>query len=122
MTNDANMHLGEPVEALTQILNRILKHDAQLTAGLSETKVLDIWPQAVGPAIAKHTRAYQIKDHTLFIEVDHPIWKQELHSNKQLALKKLNEAIQIQVPNFPTILDLFLVSPQPKRNQSKQKR
>jgi predicted nucleic acid-binding Zn ribbon protein len=105
------------METLTRIIERMLKRDPSIKQGIEEARILAEWPLSVGPSIAKHTRAYQIKNKTLFIEVDHPIWKQELHANKRLALQKLNIRISTLIGPHACLDDLFLVSPQPKRNE-----
>jgi predicted nucleic acid-binding Zn ribbon protein len=109
------------MDSLSQVLKKLLGSVPALQQGVQDTQILDVWPLAVGELLAKHTRAVQVKGKTLLIEVDHPIWKQELHANKQLALKKLNEKINaVLSPGSEKIWieEIFLLmSSGPNRNK-----
>lgn len=113
------------METLNKVLARILNKNASLKKGVLEARIIELWPDAVGETIAKHARAVQLKNKTLMVEVDHPIWKQELHGNKMLALKKLNEIIKKELfsdaPTADLVEDIFLISTQPKRNEHQNK-
>lgn len=108
------------MDLLDRVLKKILGANPTLSQGVQDAKILEAWPLAVGDALSKHTRAVQVKGRTLLIEVDHPIWKQELHSNKQLALKRLNEKLsEIFKKETPETFvdDLFLLSKSPARTK-----
>lgn len=109
------------MENLPRILLRLISQVPALKAGVQEAQILELWPKAVGPALAKHTKAFSIKNQTLMVEVDHPIWKQELHANKSLALQQMNARIQAEIPEAKLIQEIFLVSPQPRGDQQQQK-
>jgi predicted nucleic acid-binding Zn ribbon protein len=59
---------------------------------VEEAEALSRWEKAVGPAIAKHARAIRVQESVLWVEVDHPIWKSELHHRKRQILDILNGA------------------------------
>ena len=63
-----------------------------LTQRMEEAEALGRWEIAVGPAIAKHSRAIRVVDGVLWVEVDHPIWRSELHHRKKQILDILNGA------------------------------
>ena len=103
---------------LNRVLQQILGSNPALKQGVTEARILELWSSSVGPQIAKHAKAVQVRDATLFLSVDHPIWKQELHSNKRLALSRLNEKLIAELgqpvePKEVWIEDLFLMSPNP---------
>ena len=79
------------MDLLKGVLQKILRSNPNLGAGLHEAQILEHWANSVGPQIAKHAKAVQIKGSVLMVAVDHAIWKQELLANKNLALKKLND-------------------------------
>ncbi len=106
------------MDVLSRVIKKILGTNPVLKQGIDDARVLEIWPLAVGEQLAKHARAVQVKGKTLLIEVDHPIWKQELHSNKQLALKRLNE----KLVGIHEIEDLFLISPLPNQGNDYKKK
>lgn len=81
------------MDLLSRVLQKILSQNPALKSGVNDARILELWPLAVGEAIAKHTKAVQLKNKTMIVEVDHPIWKQELLANKAIALQKLNDKI-----------------------------
>ena len=103
------------MDLLNRVLEQILGNRPELKRGINEARILDLWPKAVGAQIAKYAQAVSLKGSTIMISIEHPIWKQELHSNKQLALKKLNECIYESLGHPPKgdrwIDDLFIVNP-----------
>jgi len=100
---------------LGDILARLQKKYPVLQKRIQESKALDNWQKAVGPGISKHTRTIRVLDRVLWIEVDHPIWKSEIHLRKRQIVDRLNETAGEAV-----IDDLYLVDPQlPKRRAIK---
>lgn len=81
------------MDLLNKVLQKILSQNASLKRGLNDAKMIEAWEPAVGETIAKHSRARQVRDKVMIIDVDHPVWKQELLANKTLALQKLNHRI-----------------------------
>jgi predicted nucleic acid-binding Zn ribbon protein len=90
---------------LTEILQSIKNRYPALSNRLVEAEALSRWEKAVGPAIAKHSRAIQVKDGVLWVEVDHPVWKSELHHRKRQILGLLNQK------EGSAIQDLLLLDP-----------
>jgi len=78
------------MNSLKQVLNKILNSTPGLKQGLKDARMIEAWAPAVGETISKHTQAKQVRNKTMIIDVDHPVWKQELLANKQMALQKLN--------------------------------
>jgi EAL domain-containing protein (putative c-di-GMP-specific phosphodiesterase class I) len=83
-----------------------------------EAEALVRWEQAVGPMIAKHARALRVEKQVLWVEVDHPIWKSELHHRKRQILDILNGTNpsangHLKAPE-QVFTDLFFVEPRPK--------
>jgi predicted nucleic acid-binding Zn ribbon protein len=89
------------MNTLRQVLNKILKSSPGLKQGLKDARMIEAWAPAVGETISKHTRAKLVRNKTMIIDVDHPVWKQELLANKHLALKKLNEKISEMMGEEP---------------------
>jgi hypothetical protein len=107
------------MDLLETLLKKIMSANPSLRQGVQDAKILETWELAVGPQLAKHARAVSMKNKTMLVEVVHPVWKQELHSNKQLALRrlndKLNEVFATPTPAGETgkiwVEDLFFLSP-----------
>lgn len=60
---------------------------------LDEVKVINSWPQVVGPFIASHTIDLSIKNRVLFVRVDSDALRNELSYSKSLLIKNLNEMV-----------------------------
>lgn len=76
---------------LMEILGHARKQYPSLAKRLDEAEALGRWEKAVGPIIAKHSRAIRVQDEVLWVEVEHPIWKSELHHRKRQILDILNQ-------------------------------
>lgn len=107
-------------DRLFNILKIARTHYPVLDQRIEEAEALSRWEKAVGPAIAKHARAVRVQEAILWVEVDHPIWKTELHHRKRQILDLLNGAVPGTAakpglsPAKQIITDLFLVE---ARNQ-----
>ncbi len=66
------------------------------------------WTATVGAMIAKHARPATLKDGVLWVEVDHPIWRTELHHRKFQILAGLNGG---DAREKWVIKDLYLIEP-----------
>jgi predicted nucleic acid-binding Zn ribbon protein len=75
---------------LGEILEKVRKRHPKFAQRLTEAQALSRWEQAVGPQIAKHSQAIGVEDGVLKVEVNHPIWRSELHHRKAQILEILN--------------------------------
>lgn len=99
------------------ILRRLKDRYPNLDARIEESEVVELWEACVGPTIAKHAKVIKVDQGELYIEVDHPTWKSELHFRKAQILEKLRNTGK----NFqPT--DLFLVEKKVRRNEPNSNR
>lgn len=78
-------------ESADAILERILKSYG-LDGKLREWRAVQLWPEVVGEAIARHTRAEKVFRKKLYVVVDSPAWKQQLHFLKQDVVARINAA------------------------------
>lgn len=56
------------------------------------------WDEIVGPAVAKHCRPLGIRGAVLEIQVDSPVWSQQLQLRKTELLKNLADQIGEDAP------------------------
>ena len=70
---------------------------------LQQYRALIIWEQAVGPQIASRTRPIRIRDDILEVNVDQPVWVQQLQLMKPKILAQLNNYLGAK-----KIRDLYL--------------
>ena len=57
---------------------------------LEQQRVLEMWGQIVGDAIAKNTEAVSVNQGTLVIKAKSAAWRQELQLQKREILKNVN--------------------------------
>ena len=77
-------------------LGDLIKEFYELHKGadyLEEQKIIQSWPQVVGPFIASHTIDLSIKNQVLFVRVDSDALRSELGYSKSLLIKNLNEVV-----------------------------
>lgn len=81
-------------------LGDLVKEFMELHKGaeyFDEQRVLQSWPQVVGPFIASHTIDLSIKNGVLFVRVDSDALRHELNYSKSLLMKNLNEGVGKEV-------------------------
>jgi len=76
--------------SLFDILKIAREKHPKFSMRLAEAEALGRWEIAVGELIAKHARAVRVHNSILWVEVEHPIWRAELHYRKQQILDILN--------------------------------
>ncbi|MCM2279402.1 MAG: DUF721 domain-containing protein [Oligoflexia bacterium] len=96
---------------LNEILKQVRERFPALSKRISEAGALSRWERAVGPIIAKHSRAIRVQDSVLWVEVDHPIWQSELHHRKRQILAILNEKPAQDGSPLPALSDILFLNP-----------
>ncbi len=91
--------------------------DQGLGEKLSRYQAWLIWDQLVGEQIARRARPLRLRQGVLEVQVDHPVWMQQLQMLKPKILEKLNA----QIPNAG-ITDIYLRKGQPGREASQVKK
>ena len=108
-------------ESLLDIIRKAQDRHPTFSIRLAEAEALGRWPIAVGEVIAKHARAIRVKDSILWVEVEHPIWRSELHYRKQQILDILNAKAPCPRKDLSrpkdVLIDIFYIDPNPKRSR-----
>jgi len=89
-------------EQVGSLLKQVLGEQG-LSDRLSGYQAWLIWDKLVGEQIASRARPLRIRQGVLEIQVDHPVWMQQLQMLKPKILEKLHQ----QVPNAG-ITDIYL--------------
>jgi hypothetical protein len=77
------------MENVATIVNGVL--DARGWRGkVLEQMAVEIWPEVVGEAIARHTLAEKFKGGTLYVRARSPQWTQELHFHEARIIARIN--------------------------------
>ena len=93
-------------DRIMDILKKAQRSYPAFNKRLVEAEALSRWEKAVGANIARHSRAIRVQDSILWVEVEHPIWKSELHHRKRQILEILNGQA-----NSTTIKDILFLDP-----------
>jgi predicted nucleic acid-binding Zn ribbon protein len=79
-------------QPIAKVLEEVVR-DLGLAKKLSEQRAVVDWPRVVGHKVAVHSRAIRVDGGRLFVEVDSPVWAQELSLMKRTILRELNARI-----------------------------
>ena len=104
--------------SLAEIIKKAREKHPSFSHRLDEAEALGRWKIAVGEVIAKHARAVRVYQSILWVEVEHPIWRAELHYRKKQILDILNGVSDTNKPGLaPTqeiLKDIQYIDPKPK--------
>ena len=78
------------VEAVGGVLGRVLG-DLGLRREMSGWRAVAAWPDAVGPRVARHTRAVAFREGILHVEVEGSAWMQELGYLKRDLVRRIHQ-------------------------------
>jgi hypothetical protein len=78
------------VENIKTILETLFQR-RKLDSRLKGFRVFDIWEEAVGTRIARHSQPRGFRDHTLWVTVDNSIWMHQLTFLEGQIKEKLNQ-------------------------------
>lgn len=76
-----------------QTLMQTLERSPQWQANASLRRVLAVWPQLVGDAVAQHSRPTKIHRRVLQVSVSSAAWSQTLTFERSRILQKLHESL-----------------------------
>ena len=89
-------------EKVGSLLKQVLGNQG-LDDQLSRYQAWLIWDQLVGDQIAQRARPLRLRQNILEVQVDHPVWMQQLQMLKPKILEKINQ----QIPKAG-ITDIYL--------------
>lgn len=109
------------LQSILEIIKKAQERHPAFKQCIAEADALNRWDLAVGELIAKHAQAVRVKRGVLWVEVDHPIWKAELHYRKQQILDILNGKSPCGLPGttqlttpMEILTDIYYVSKRPQ--------
>ena len=53
-----------------------------------------LWDQVVGPSLARHCKAVEIKGETLYVSAESPAWRSEISFQKNDILHAINKELK----------------------------
>ena len=61
---------------------------------LERHRALILWDQVVGPALASHCQAVEIRGETLYVSAANPAWRSEISFQKNDILREINKNLK----------------------------
>ena len=79
-------------EPIGKLIQQFLRQES-LESPLNEQRLLDAWPQILGPAIASYTKELYIRNQTLYVHLTSAALRQELMMGRELLVRNLNQKV-----------------------------
>jgi predicted nucleic acid-binding Zn ribbon protein len=90
---DGDLLGAKPANSTDKLVPLVMKR-LGLEQRLQQSQAFHLWPNIVGTEIARHAQPVSLRNGTLVVAVDHPIWLQELaRYHKPLILQKVQDRV-----------------------------
>lgn len=84
------------IESLKDVLLRNLREQG-LETPLKQKRLVEAWPEIVGPVITRYTLNTYIYNQTLYVRLSNPALRADLSMRRQELTEKLNAVVGEQV-------------------------
>ncbi|MBR6017861.1 MAG: DUF721 domain-containing protein [Paludibacteraceae bacterium] len=78
--------------ALGEVLGEYLR-ESGLEKPVLETRVVSLWPEVMGPVVARLTRSVEVENGVLIVRLSNAALKAQLFENRFELVRKMNEAV-----------------------------
>lgn len=79
-------------EQIGKLIHQFLRQES-LESPLNEQRLLDAWPQVLGPTIVSYTRELYIRNQVLYVHLTSAALRQELMMGRDLLVRNLNQKV-----------------------------
>lgn len=83
-------------QSIGQLVRAYLRQES-LESPLNERRLVNAWPEVVGPAIASYTDGLFVRNQTLYVHLTSSALRQELMMGRDLLVRNLNKHVGAQV-------------------------
>lgn len=83
-------------EQIGKLIQHYLRQEC-LESPLNERRLINAWPEVLGPTIASYTRDLYIKNQVLYVHLTSAALRQELMMGRDLLVCNLNRHVGAQV-------------------------
>ena len=83
-------------EQIGVLIRNFLRQES-LESPLKESRLINAWPEVLGPVIASYTRDLFIKNQVLYVSLTSAALRQELMMGRELLVRNLNQHVGAQV-------------------------
>lgn len=84
------------VQPLKDLVLQVLREQG-LETPLNQKRLVDAWPEVVGPIVSRYTLNTYIYNQTLYVRLSNPALRSDLSMRRQELTEKLNAAVGEQV-------------------------
>lgn len=91
--NNKSANFGDTVTSLGQAISEVVK-ESGWEEPLERHRALIVWEQVVGPYLASHCHAVEIRGETLYVSVANPAWRSEVSFLKNDILQGINQNLK----------------------------
>ena len=64
-----------------------------IKSALNQEAAVDLWSVVVGEVVSSFSKAERVESGALIVKVESPVWRQELHMQKEEIIIKLNKKV-----------------------------
>ena len=79
-------------EQIGKLIQQYLRQEC-LESPLNEQRLLNAWPEVLGPTMANYTKDLYIRNQTLFVHLTSAALRQELMMGRDLLVRSLNKKV-----------------------------
>ncbi len=83
-------------EQIGTLIRNFLRQES-LESPLNEQRLINAWPEVLGPVIASYTNGLYIKNQVLYVHLTSAALRQELMMGRELLVRNLNRHVGAQV-------------------------
>lgn len=76
---------------------RIYLRQESIEGPLNEQRLINAWPEVLGPGMASYTTQLYIKNQTLYVHLTSAALRQELMMSRDMLVKSLNQRVGASV-------------------------
>ncbi|MBE6256205.1 MAG: DUF721 domain-containing protein [Prevotella sp.] len=86
----------QKAEAVGQLVRQFLREEG-LETPYNEYRLVESWPEVMGPGVARHTADVQIRNRVLYVHLTSSVLRAELMAGRAMLVRRLNEYVGAQV-------------------------
>lgn len=83
-------------KSIGELVRHYLRQES-LESPLNERRLVNAWPDVMGPTISSYTRGLYIKNQTLYVHLISSVLRQELMMGRDEIVRNLNRHVGAQV-------------------------
>ena len=92
-----------------------LTDNLEIRRGLKGFEAIEVWPEIVGASVAAHAWGHAIRDDTLLVSTDSPVWAHQLQLLEPQLIAKLRDRLG---PDCPVARLRFVAAARPAASAS----